>query len=228
MCLFSVLVWRLGYFLLCLAQGVSGLASLAVHLGCPLSHPCALGWPGPGAGHRRAHHDWHGPGAPPSRTARSGTASRKNGVAGPDGSIACRHRLLHHGRGATSPRQRHAARTVDARLLPLVDAGVRSGTGDRHFYLLGLARLLVFPLGCPMKIVVHRTGDGLRHARRQTECFKRCLTDLLQAPEVPQELGLTLLTHAWDVFQSRTQLLALAQRLVIGDGKAVCFVTHPL
>jgi len=79
-----------------------------------------------------------------------------------------------------------------------------------------------------MKIVVHRAGDRLRHAGCRTECFKRCLTDLLQAPEVPQELGLTLLAHAWDVFQSGTQLLALAQCLVIGDGKAVRFVTHPL
>jgi len=41
-------------------------------------------------------------------------------------------------------------------------------------------------------------------------------------------LGLTLLAHTWDVFQSGTQLLALAQCLVIGDGKAVRFVTHPL
>jgi len=79
-----------------------------------------------------------------------------------------------------------------------------------------------------MKIVVHRAGDGLRHARRRTECVKRCLADLLQAAKVPQELGLTLFAHARNVFQSGTQLLALAQRLVIGDGKAVRFVTHAL
>src|SRR4029434_6686593 len=106
----------------------------------------------------------------------------------------------------------------DARLLPLVDAAGRSGTGDRHVYLLGLTRLLVFPIGGWMKIVVHRASDRLRHAGRRTERFKRCLTDLLQAPEVPQELRLALLAHAWDVFQSGTQLLALAQCLVIGDG----------
>jgi len=79
-----------------------------------------------------------------------------------------------------------------------------------------------------MKIVVHRAGDGLRHTRRRTERFPRRLTHLLQTPEVPQELGLTLLAHARNVFQSGTQLLALAQGLVIGDRKAVRFVTHPL
>jgi len=61
-----------------------------------------------------------------------------------------------------------------------------------------------------MKIVVHGAGDGLRHARRRTECFQRRLADLFQTPEVPQELGLALLAHARDVFQSGTQLLALA------------------
>ena len=79
-----------------------------------------------------------------------------------------------------------------------------------------------------MKIVVHGTGDGLRHARRRTERFKRCLADLLQAAEVPQELGLALLAHAWDVFQSGMQLLALTQGLVIGDCETVRFVTQPL
>jgi len=41
-------------------------------------------------------------------------------------------------------------------------------------------------------------------------------------------LGLALLTHAWDVFEGGTQLLALAEGLVIGDGETVCFVTHLL
>ena len=99
-------------------------------------------------------------------------------------SLANRHYFLHHGRGAASPRQRHTARTVDARLLPLVDAAGRSGAGDRHFCRMGVARL-VFPVGCRMKIVVHRAGDGLRHPRHRTERVKRCLADLLQTPKVP-------------------------------------------
>jgi len=79
-----------------------------------------------------------------------------------------------------------------------------------------------------MKIVVYRMCDGLWHSRHRTERVQRRLADLLQTTKVPQELGLTLLAHARDVLQSGTQLLALAQRLVIGDGKAVRFVTHAL
>src|SRR5262249_36652297 len=105
------------------------------------------------------------------------------------------------------------------------------GVSRLLFFLLALSRsaaLLVLPLGCRVKIAVHGTCHRLRHPRHSAKSLKRRLTYLFQAPEVPEQLGLSLFTHAWDICQGGTQLLALAQRLMIGDGKTVRLITYPL